>query len=505
MRKLIVWLLLVMMLLMSAPGAYAEESFSMAGYDDEESKRVWKDNLFFERMEERTGVQLDLEQYMTQQDWIKAKEDMFSGTAEMPDALFKAQLTTQETQAWYKAGKLIDLKPYLAEYAPNLWAELQEHPEWLEAITLPDGAIVALPAIDELQFNNAVWINQAWLKRLKLDMPTTAEELTRVLRAFRDYDVNGNVRRDDEIPLTYGSMWDLRFLAHAFGINANDYYVTMDEGGQVKEILTLDENRAFLEWLKSLWDEGLLDKNGFTRIQLAEGPDADADVIYGMMIASSPAELVHYSHISDYVILDPLVYGGRQVYRDLTGDLTRGTFAITSACEKPEELLSWVDYLYTEEGFILSDVGMAGEEFDWNDDGTWLWVDASETLLAKTLPEATIRGGAGMPGKASVSFQQKMDASAPMQAATVHVVNELLRLKGVDTMPYPMVWLTLEQQERVDELIYQIGSYAEQQMVWFIVGDVPLNDETWNEFCQTVREKGIDEMVSIWQSAADAR
>ena len=271
----------------------------------------------------------------------------------------------------------------------------------------------------------------------------------------------------------------------------------MDEGGQVKEILTLDENRAFLEWLKSLWDEGLLDKNGFTRIQLAEGPDADADVIYGMMIASTPAELVHYSLISDYEILDPLVYGDRQVYRDLTGDLTRGTFAITSACEKPEELLRWVDYLYTEEGFILSDVGMAGEEFDWNDDGTWMW-DVTTDALSGLLEDVAMRAGVSMPCYADVPFQQSID-----DAQTQYVVEALLRLKAIDSLPYPLVYLTEAQQARVDELILQIGRYAEYQMVWFVNGDAELTDEAWTEFCQTVREKGIDELVSIFQTAAD--
>ena len=56
---------------------------------------------------------------------------------------------------------------------------------------------------------------------------------------------------------------------------------------------------------------------------------------------------------------------------------------------------------------------------------------------------------------------------------------------------------------RVNQLIYQIGRYAEQQMVWFVVGDVPLNDDTWAEFCETVKNLGIDEMVGIFQNAVN--
>ena len=428
-----------------------------------------------------------------------AKKQLLEGTIALPDALFKADLTPQETMALLEAGKIIDLKPYLAEHAPNLWALLESHPEWMEAVTLPTGEIAALPAIDELQFNNAMWINAAWLSRAGLEVPTTAEELTEVLRAFRDRDMNANGKRDDEVPLTFSSLWDLRFLGHAFGLTANDYFVTMDENGKVSEVLTSDKNRAFLTWLHQLWEEELLDLNGFTGLRnLSTNKDEDAEVIYGVMLSSTPVELVNGTALKEYALLDPLKHEGKQFYRDMTGDVIRGTFAITSACKDPAALLKWVDYLYTEEGFILAEAGMEGEEFSWNDDGTWLWETTSEELMTTVLPEATIRSGMSMPGYASIDFQKKID-----DQSTIHVVESLLRLKAIDSLLYPMVYLTEEQQTRVDELIVQIAKYAEYQMVWFVVGDVELNDETWADFCEQVKSLGVDEMVQIWQTAAD--
>ncbi len=500
MRRWKLWpLLLALVMLVALPGAYAEGAFSMAGYDDEATGHNWETNLFFERMEALTGVELQLTQYTTAASWRAAKAAMLAGELALPDALFKANLTPQETMAFYEAGKLIDLRPYLEEYAPNLWALLEANPEWLAAITLPDGAIVALPYIDELQFNNAMWINTQWLRRYNLPMPTTAEELLTTLRFFRDNDMNGNGKTDDEIPLTFATMWDLRFLLHAFGVNANDYYITMDESGTVSEILTSEENRAFLTLLNQMWQEGLLDRSGFTGLRSVAGnPEEDTEVVYGVMFASSPADIVHTSKVQQYAVLPPLTFGDTQVYRDLTGDVIRGAFAITSACEDPGAVLSWVDRLYTEEGFILAACGEAGTEFDYNDDGTWLWADINETLVNITLPGATLHGDATTPGWASVPFQMRMD-----DKATQHILTQLQLLREVDSLPYPLVWLTEADNARVNELIYQIGRYAEQQMVWFVVGDVELNDETWAEFCQTVRDLGVDEMVAIWQHAVD--
>lgn len=498
MRKLLCFVLTLMLIAAAVP-ACAEEIYTIAGFDHQDTGHVWTENLFFQRMEKITGVKLDYQQYTTEEAWQTAKKQMQEGTIALPDALFKADLTPQETMALLAAGKIIDLKPYLAEHAPNLWALLESHPEWMEAVTLPTGEIAALPAIDELQFNNAMWINAAWLSRAGLSVPTTAEELTEVLRAFRDKDMNSNGKRDDEVPLTFSSLWDLRFLGHAFGLTANDYFITMDESGEVSEVLTSDKNRAFLTWLHQLWEEELLDLNGFTGLRnITANQDEDADVVYGVMLSSTPVELVNGTALKEYALLDPLKYEGQQTYRDLTGDVIRGTFAITSACKDPAELLKWVDYLYTEEGFILAEAGMEEEEFAWNDDGTWLWETTSEELMTTVLPEATIRSGVSMPGYASIDFQKKID-----DQSTLHVVESLLRLKSIDELPYPMVYLTEEQQSRVDELIVQITKYAEYQMVWFVVGDVELNDETWADFCEQVKALGVDEMVEIWQTAAD--
>ncbi len=495
MRKICSLLLIIALLLTSA---YAETVFTVAGYDHGDTGHEWATNLFFERMQAVTGVQIDPVQFKTDAEWQTAKAAMFGDGGDMPDALLKANLTTQETQKLLAEGKIIDLKPYLAEHAPNLWGLLQSHPEWMEAVTLPTGEIAALPSIDELQFTNAMWINQAWLTKLKLQMPTTPEELTNVLIAFRDGDPNGNGKKD-ETPLTFSSLWDLRFLAHAFGVNANDYYLTTDENGTVSEILTTDNNRAFLTWLNSLYQQNLLDANGFTGLRdlSVANNDKDTPVYYGLMLTSTPVELVYPTHVKDYVLLDPMAYEGKQVYRDLTGDVICGTFAITSACQDVPSMLKWVDFLYSEAGFVLSEAGLEGEDYSLNDDGSWIWEIPTENL-SSYLEECTIRSGISMPGYASVSFQQRID-----DASTRHVVDNLWRLKQMDELPVPMVYLTGEQKARISELIYDLGGYAELQMVWFVTGDVELNDQTWADFCQRVKELGVDELISIFQTAVN--
>ena len=292
MRKAAIWILVFAMLFSTACAESIQKApdYIMEGYDGGVTNRVWETNLFFERMQENTGISFQFRQFTDSDQWTQRKQELLKGE-DLPDVLFKAELSSAEVRDLYRDGYIIDLKPYLEAYAPDLWKLLQEHPEWEKAITMADGSIPALPAINLLQNNDAMWINTAWLKKLKLEMPATAEELTEVLRAFKTGDPNGNYQQD-EIPLAFLGMWELRFLGHAFGIVDNDYYVTAKDGVVTSSLIS-DENRAFLTWLHQLWEDGLLDPDGFTYTDsLRQITDEKKAIPYGLILSATPLTIL---------------------------------------------------------------------------------------------------------------------------------------------------------------------------------------------------------------------
>ena len=496
MRRGTVWILVFVMLFSTACAESTQKApdFLMEGYDGGFTYRVWETNLFFERMQDKTGVSFQLRQHSDESGWEERKKELLNGT-DLPDVLFKAELSSSEVRDLYQKGYIIDLKPYLETYAPDLWKILQEHPEWENAITMADGSIPALPGINTLQNNDAMWINTSWLKKLKLDMPKTAEELTEVLRAFKTGDPNGN-RKQDEIPLAFLGMWELRFLGHAFGIIDNDYYVTAKDG-TVTSSLTSDENRAFLTWLHQLWEEGLLDHYGFSYTDtMRQITDEKKDIPYGMIMTTTPLTILPNAALEQYSMMEPLEYNGKQIYRDLTGDVIRGTFAITSACREPEKLVAWVNYLYTEEGSRMAYYGVEGEEYIWNEDGLWEWNDAMDKVADEILPTHTISEGGAAPGYTDAAFQMKY-----REESTRNAVEALSHLKQFSVLPYPPVTLDAETEKRVAEIQDDLSRYAEQTMACFVAGDLELTDENWDTFCKTLKEKGLQEMIGIWQNA----
>lgn len=494
--KRILALLLTAVLLAGCSIVYAEgqkaPDFILEGYDGESSTRDWETNLFFTRMEEKTGISFQFREFTSYSKWQERKTAILQGE-DLPDVLFKAELNPGDVRDLYEAGILIDLRPYLEEYAPDLWRLLQDDPATMAAISMEDGAIPALPALDVLQNNDVMWINTSWLKRLKLETPTDAQTLKEVLTAFRDGDPNGNGSRD-EIPLAFIGMWELRFLGHAFGITDNDYYVSLKDG-KVTSDLTSDKNRQFLAWLHELWEEELIDHNGFSMADTMRTiTDENKAIPYGLIMSSSPLTVLPTSALSSYSVLMPMIYEGEQTYRDLAGTTVRGTFAITKRCESPEKLVSWVNILYTEEGAMMAHYGLEGTEYSFLEDGMWEWNETQSTVADYILPGCTIGSGATAPGIQATDFQLKYN-----DESTREDIRQLLELQQYTVLPYPQVTLNKEDEKAIAEIQKDLSVYAETAMARFVTGDVPLDDEHWEIFCRTCEEKGLNRMIEIWQ------
>ncbi len=496
MRKIALLMAFVFAALSLCSLAGAEEQkapdFIMEGYDGDNANHVWDTNLFFARRQEKTGISFQFRQYTEYDQWTERKAALLKGE-DLPDVLFKASLKAGEVRDLYEEGIIIDLKPYLEQYAPDLWALLSASQERMAAVTMADGSIPCLPAINELQNNSILWINTTWLKNVGMEKPTTAEELTEVLRAFKTKDPNRNGQAD-EVPLTFLSMWELRFLAHAYGIIDNDYYMSVEDGKVVSH-LTDEDMRSFLAWLNLLWEEKLIDHTGFTNVDtLRANTETGKAAVYGVMLTSSPLTVVAGDLLKQYDVLDPLVYEGRQVYRDLLGDMVRGTFAITKECKEPEKLVAWVNYLYTEEGSREAQAGLEGTDYQWTEDGYWEWVNDTSTVANVTLPQSTISEGGAAPGITTADFQLKyVDDDARRIVTRMHEIHQYIRY------PYPMVTLTKEDEKRAAELQASLAPYAEKTMAAFVTGDLPLTDENWNAFCAEAEKRGLSEMTALWQ------
>lgn len=182
-------------------------------------------------------------------------------------------ITEADVSTYAAAGVLIPLEDYITEeLTPNLWTLKQKSPESFAVETHQDGHIYALPRVSQYRpdyLESPIWINKEWLEAVDMDVPTTADELYEVLKAFKETDCNGNGQMD-EIPLlinsTSGYMHFEAWLG-MWGIPCKDstydsYLVVQD--GVVKFAPLMDEYKDFLKFMNKLYSEGLIYNECFT-------------------------------------------------------------------------------------------------------------------------------------------------------------------------------------------------------------------------------------------------
>lgn len=151
-----------------------------------------------------------------------------------------------------KKGALVDLTPLIDKYGPNIKKAISQ--KSFDAIKV-DGKIFAIPHAMSNTVSTGLVIRKDWLDKLGLGLPTTLDELTHVLKQFKDKDPGGN--GDKNLPLSMkGDVPMLDNVAGAFGL-ANGWN---DLGGKLVPIPMDPAYKDYLTYMSDLYKQGLIDK-----------------------------------------------------------------------------------------------------------------------------------------------------------------------------------------------------------------------------------------------------
>lgn len=223
----------------------------------------YADKAFVKKLEAETGIHVNWIEIL-EANWEQQIGVLLAGN--MPDAIL-SKLTDDVVVANTSLFAILD-EDTLNTYCPDVIASYEEMGlDWKDYLTYPDGNIYALPVgymlNPEMPISGTQWINQKWLDAVNMEMPTTAEELYEVLKAFRDNDVNGNGDPSDEIPMSFCQSY---YAAKIFNITSMfgvpDYLKITDK--TVSSTLDTDAMYDCLVTLHKWVEEGLLDIEGFT-------------------------------------------------------------------------------------------------------------------------------------------------------------------------------------------------------------------------------------------------
>ena len=469
---------------------------TLTGLETETVDRSWENSLFFRRMETLTGVSMDAHAVTDETQYAALLDAMAQG--DIPaDVLFKANLTHTQEQTLLDSGALVDLAPLIEANMPNLSALLAAHPDWKAAIALADGRIASLPLLNTTERQVCVWINTKWLSALNLSVPTSIDELTDVLLAFKTGDPNGNYKQD-EVAADLIGVYEMRWLLPYFGIVADDSNLARQADGSLVFAPELPAYRDFIATLRGWVDQGILTKDAFTAMHStaalsSSSDEEDTTVTSGLLVTMTPYTHVPSSAVTDYEALLMPDASGATRWRDLLGDVWTGCFAVTSSCEDPAAALRWVDALYGEDGALLAYAGVEGEDYAWNADGTWSFKITNSRPINDIRANVLMYTGTAMPGLYPGDFIAKV--ASPIDA---HVFEQNERVHAVSEQVVPAHALSTDGQQRANELTAVLGGLVDRGIARFATGEVELNDETYAAWLAELKAADSDELAELY-------
>jgi len=139
------------------------------------------------------SANIDLEISFVPPDQAMNKLNTLIASGDIPDLMF---MPDRETAVqFYDQGIIADVDSVLNDY-PALKANYTED-TWNSMKY--KGKILGTPGYEPVQAIRGLWIRNDWLQNLKLEVPTTPDELLNVMTAFTNNDPDGNGKND-----TYG-------------------------------------------------------------------------------------------------------------------------------------------------------------------------------------------------------------------------------------------------------------------------------------------------------------
>ncbi|MFD2044906.1 extracellular solute-binding protein [Ornithinibacillus salinisoli] len=455
----------------------------------------WGEMGFYQEMEEKTNIQFDF-RTAAADDFTQNKQLAFA-SLDLPDLFYGAELTASEESDYGSQGLLIPLEDLIDKYAPNFKKIMEENPNLEASITTPDGHIYALPGIDKSITSKTpiMWMNGPWLEELGVDKPETMDEFYEILKRFKEEDP-GNV--GEVIPLTANSPADLRVgLLPNFGIVQDDGIY--EEDGVVKYAWVQDEYKEYLKFLNRLYEEQLLDNEMFSHTWeqfVAKGNRTGIFSTWPIVQVGfeDPAEALNYP------VLPPMTsVTNDEKLAILMSEIRRGRAAITKENEHPEATMRWIDHAYSEEGTILSRLGIEGETYEWNEDDQWVLLAEEGLSTTETNAKHAPGVGTNVPMNLTEEFFEKEGGNPTILEIYKWVSEELVPYAK---SPYPQVYFTEEEQNEININKPDIDSYFEQMEAKFITGAEDI-DAKWDEYVSTLEKQGIDKLVEVHQSAYD--
>lgn len=466
------------------------------------------------QVEEEAGVNIEWDVYYYS-DWAEQKS-LLLASGDLPDAFF-GYISLNATDISQNKSYFVDLTDLIPENMPNLTAIFEKDAEMEAVCTNRDGRIYSLPKKLPLRptvCGDEMYINKEWLDNLGLSMPTTYKELEECLVAFATQDADGDGDPTNEIPITNCASsallsGDLRHILSPFGtmVSREGNYMGLNSDGEAV-FMPIEENyKEGVEWVRSLWEQGVLDPEYFTQEQSMQTAKLQAEGGSQVGLAFGwTADAQVGLNVDQFELLEAVEgYDGTHYVEAASNylDISDGELAITTACSDPAKLLQWADLFYDDIVSLQTYYGSIPDCISDNGDGTYTVLVPEDGSSLDTSSWSNSFRDHG-PKYMNPEFEENVILPED-QGDGVKLAQDSVNGKYVTegkNCGLPVLQYTDEELSRITEIGTDIYSYVEAQYAhWVTEGGI---EDEWDAYLAQLDQMGLQELIEIYKTAYDA-
>ena len=495
-----------------------------------------KDLAMVQRWKEDTGIEFDWQVIAADGAAEKLSLTLTAGD-ELPDAFwnFIGGLSGQYAVQYAEQDVFIPTQDLINEYCPTLVQILEDNPQYQKEIVTPDGNMYGFPYIEQMKglvmTSGPLLINQNWLDQVGMDLPTTVDEFTDILYAFKEAgDLNGNGEADEIPALTmfgpeeidqFGSYnMFYRFTgcfgqadSYCYGNYLADHLAVID--GKIIFTGMNESIRKTADYFHQLYADGLLNVNCFESTSTTNYTNSEliqTEAKAGVVGVWTDMQITDNNVRHEYVAVPQLTGedGGLSGFPLNYSEMqdTSDT-CITTECKFPEVIACFVEYLISDPSLsVQSNWGAVGYNYYEDENG----------MLCFNLDE----NGDIIPVDPYTSFGDMRTNTTPARGSmivldeyydtvcqyTYDAVNllEFQKVNGKEEQlsrgtNVPKLLMTVEENQRLNQIQPVISDIVDRYVATSVQNGT--DDASWNQYLSDLEAAGVNELVEIFQGAYD--
>ncbi len=460
-----------------------------------------KDRLVWNKVSEITGINIE---------WVSIDADALAtylAGNEWPDFFHCPMNTSVINDYGVIGGRFANLYDYM-DVMPNYSAALEAYPMAEGAVKEINGEMYKFPYIEKAStgVGTRTHVRTDVLEAAGVDMPTTVEEFKQALIDLKAY--HGEV---SYIPNLY-SYWGPMLFA-AFGTETNMKF-DADANEKVYTNMTSEQTKLYWTFMNELYEEGLVHQEFLTLDGTARNELAKSGK---MAFLNGEANKLAKEDFADGAfhidVCAPLTseYDQTQTLIGNTDINISYSPIINAGSEYVEELCKMFDIMYATEE-VVEGSGLHGMSFCYGLEGIdWKYGaegSGSYELIAPAEYDGAFStyqyGELVWKGTGLATALEGLIASTEGNSheRQVGYVKSVLPYQEDHLFPVNYMKFNDDEQYVLDNKLADINTYYEKMAGQFVTGVVDI-ETGWDEYCATLEEMGINDIIEVYQASYD--